>query len=167
MKYLMTFLGLLIGLPLALATENETDHEKLISVVEASNLYADGQSARIEGKAILLLISQEHCSFCVQIKQEVIGPMIRSGAYNKRLIIRELLLDTSSDVIDFKGVRRGNHDFSYDYKVTLTPTLLFLDAAGNELAAKMVGIQTPDMFYYYVDQSIQEALGSLDRQAKR
>jgi thioredoxin-related protein len=90
--------------------------------------------------------------------------MIRSGNYSKRLIIRELLLDTGSYVIDFKGVRRENHDFSYDYKVTLTPTLLFLDADGKELATKMVGIQTPDMFYYYVDQSIQEALETLDKQ---
>jgi thioredoxin-related protein len=164
MKYLLTLLGLLISLPPAMAIENETDHEISVPVIEASNLYSEGQSARIEGKAILLLISQDHCSFCVQIKQEVIGPMIRSGNYSKRLIIRELLLDTGSYVIDFKGVRRENHDFSYDYKVTLTPTLLFLDADGKELATKMVGIQTPDMFYYYVDQSIQEALETLDKQ---
>ena len=100
MKYLMIFLGLLIGFPLALATENETDHEKLISVVEASNLYADGQSARIEGKAILLLISQEHCSFCVQIKQEVIGPMIRSGAYNNKQALFGIHAHIAVDAID-------------------------------------------------------------------
>lgn len=163
MKYLITLLGLLIGLSPAMASE----HDLLVPVVEATDLYADGQSARAEEKAILLLVSQEQCSFCVQIKQEVIGPMIRSGDYENRLIIRELLLDTGSEVIDFKGVHRESPDFAHDYKVSLTPTLLFLDANGKELTAKMVGIQTPDMFYYYVDQSIQEALGNLDRQANR
>ncbi|MDF1530055.1 MAG: thioredoxin fold domain-containing protein [Sedimenticola sp.] len=166
MKYLVTFVGLLTFLSLAVASDDEPKHATPVSVTAATNLFKDGNRAKEEGRAILLLVSQEHCSFCVQIKQEVIGPMIRGGSYAKRLIIRELLLDTGSDVIDFNGSRRTNHDFSYDYHVTLTPTLLFLDGKGNELTEKMVGIQTPDMFYYYVEQSIQEALSSLDSQTK-
>lgn len=167
MKYLVTLLGLLTFLSLAIASDDEPKHTALVSVTEATNLFTDGNRAKEEGRAILLLVSQEHCSFCVQIKQEVIGPLIRGGSYATRLIIRELLLDTGSDIVDFNGLRRTSQDFSYDYHVTLTPTLLFLDARGNELTEKMVGIQTPDMFYYYVDQSIQAALNSLDSQAKK
>ncbi|MCW8944715.1 MAG: thioredoxin fold domain-containing protein [Sedimenticola sp.] len=165
MKYLTILLGLLASISLTAASVHGGEHEQ-IGVIEATNLQADGQKAQQEKRAIMLLVSQEHCGFCVQIKQEVIGPMIKSRAYENRLIIRELLLDTGSDVIDFRGVRRESHDFSYDYKVSLTPTLLFLDANGNELVEKMVGIQTPDMFYYYVDQSVQAAIGSLDKQIK-
>ncbi len=162
MKHLTILLCLLANISVTTASGHGGEHEH-IGVIEATDLQADGQRARQEKRAIMLLVSQEHCSFCVQIKQEVIGPMIKSGAYENRLIIRELLLDTGSDVIDFKGVRRESHDFSYDYKVSLTPTLLFLDANGNELVEKMVGIQTPDMFYYYVEQSVQAAISSLDK----
>ncbi|MCW8890408.1 MAG: thioredoxin fold domain-containing protein [Sedimenticola sp.] len=163
MKYLMIVLSLLGSTAPATASEQATQHQDQVPVIEATNLHLDGQTARQKGKAIMLLVSQEHCGFCVQIKQEVIGPMIRSGSYDERLMIRELFLDTGSDVVDFKGQRRESHAFSYDYKVFLTPTLLFLDADGKELAEKMVGIQTPEMFYYYVDQSVQNALSALDK----
>ncbi len=160
MRYLTAFLLLLTPTSQLIADETG-EHSRLVPVTTATNLNIDGESARKEKKAILLLVSQEHCSYCMQIKREVIGPMIRGGSYTDSLLIRELMLDGVSTVIDFKGDKRDNHNFAHDYKVSVTPTLLFLDGEGKELAEKMVGMQTPDMYYYYVDQSVQEAINAL------
>jgi thioredoxin-related protein len=160
MKYLAALFPVLLFIA-PLHADAEREHAALASVTIATNLQADGESARKARKAILLLVSQEECSYCIQIKREVIGPMIRSGDYEDRLLIRELLLDGVSTVIDFQGVARDSHNVAYDYQASVTPTLLFLDADGKELTAKMVGISTPDMYYYYVDQSIQEAIEEL------
>jgi thioredoxin-related protein len=160
MKYLAALFPVLLFIA-PLHADAEREHAALASVTIATNLQADGESARKARKAILLLVSQEECSYCIQIKREVIGPMIRSGDYEDRLLIRELLLDGVSTVIDFQGVARDSHNVAYDYQASVTPTLLFLDADGKELTAKMVGISTPDMYYYYVDQSIQEAIEAL------
>lgn len=160
MKYLAALLTTLLSVSATFAANHDA-HPSLVSVPAAVDLKADGKIARKENKAILILVSQEHCSYCVQIKQEVIGPMIRGGSYENALLIRELPLDGASTVIDFKGVTRDNHSFAYDYKVSMTPTLLFLDSNGQELSEKMVGMQTADMYYYYVDQSIQAAIAKL------
>jgi len=161
MKYLVPTLFLLLTSPLF---ADETEHLSSIAITVATDLNADGKTARTGNKAILLLVSQEHCSYCIQIKREVIGPMLRSGDYKETLLIREITLDGVSTVIDFKGITRDNHNFVYDYKVSVTPTLLFLDGEGRELSEQMVGMQTPDMYYYYVDQSVQEALKALTHQ---
>ncbi|PLX59810.1 thioredoxin family protein [Sedimenticola selenatireducens] len=163
MKYLLATLLLLLTTTLF---ADDAEHTSFAAITTATDLHADGKTAKTENKAILLLVSQEHCSFCVQIKREVISPMLRSGNYTDTLLIRELILDGVSTVIDFKGTQRDNHSFAYDYKVSVTPTLLFLDAEGKELSEQMVGIQTPDMYYYYVDQSVQEEIKAIGHQTK-
>ncbi|WP_260291074.1 thioredoxin family protein [Sedimenticola hydrogenitrophicus] len=166
MKYLTALFAVLLFIA-PLHADDDREHAALASVTVATNLQADGEIARKGRKALLLLVSREECSYCIQIKREVIGPMLRSGDYDDRLLIRELRLDGVSTVIDFQGVARDSHNVAYDYKASVTPTLLFLDADGKELTAKMVGIQTPDMYYYYVDQSIQEAIEALDSRTEQ
>lgn len=163
MKYLLTTLLLLLTTTLF---ADDAEHASLAAITTATDLHADGKTASTETKVILLLVSQEHCSFCVQIKRDVIGPMLRGGDYKETLLIRELILDSASTIIDFKGTQRDTHSIADDYKVSVTPTLLFLDPEGKELSEQMVGIQTPDMYYYYVDQSVQEAIKAITHQAK-
>lgn len=165
MKYLIpTLLLLLSSSPLFAA---DTEQVPSIAITAATDLGGDGKSAKKDHKAILLLVSQEHCSYCMQIKREVIRPMLLSGDYKDTLLIRELQLDDASTLIDFRGIERANHSFAYDYNVSVTPTLLFLDGEGKELVEQMVGMQTPDMYYYYVDQSVQEAIKALAQPTRR
>lgn len=136
-----------------------------VRVVSATDLQADGRLARRERRVILLLVSQEGCNYCEQIKREIIKPMIRSGHYDSRLIIRELMIDGGAESTDFNGRLRKNHDLAFSrYQAGLTPTLLFLAPDGEELVPKMIGIQTPEMYYYYVEQSIEQAYAKLQQQ---
>lgn len=160
MKPLLIFF-LLIYAGNLFAAEPEGEALSVAPLVEARDLFIDGQAAQSNGQVILLLVSQEYCSFCEQIKREVIRPIIRSGSYDNRLMIRELMLDGGSDIVDFEGNQQESQAFAFGYRVGLTPTLLFLSPNGQELAPKMVGIQTPEMYYYYVDESIQQALQTL------
>ena len=47
------------------------------------------------------------------------------------------------------------------YNATITPTLLFLDYQGNEIQERMTGVNTVEMYGYYLDESIDEALEKL------
>lgn len=129
-------------------------------LVEAKDLSADATIARRDKMPILLLVSQDHCPFCDQIKREILGPMIVSGEYRDSLLIREIFIDLGTSVRDFKGKELDSSTFALQYRVYLTPTLLFLDPDGNELIERMVGIQTPEMFFFYVDHSVQEAIAA-------
>ncbi len=155
MKYLLSSLLILLSSPLI---AEDTNPIPSITITSATDLRSDGKKALEGNKAILLLVSQDHCSYCMQIKREVITPMILSGDYKDTLLIRELAIDRADTLIDFKGVEKDNSKFAYDYNVAVTPTLLFLNGEGKELTEQMVGMPTPEMYYYYVDQSVQAAI---------
>lgn len=130
------------------------------ALVEATDLAVERAKALREDKVILLLVSQDHCPFCHQIKREVLRPMIASGDYRDALIIRELFIDTGEWIKDFNGQMVDAAEFAHGYGVDLTPTLLFLAPDGSELTERLVGIQTPDFFYYYVEQSVNQAIAA-------
>ena len=131
------------------------------NLVQAFDLSLDSGRARQENRVILLLVSQHHCPFCHQLKRRILQPMIASGDYRDELLIRELFIDTGNRIRDFAGSMVDAADFAHGYGVDLTPTLLFLAPDGRELTERLIGIQTPEFFYYYVDQSVQQAIAAL------
>ena len=71
---------------------------------------------------------------------------------------RKLVLDNGSSVIDFNGKAIDATRLSDHYRVFVTPTILFVDANGRELAERMVGINTPELYGGYLDVCIETAL---------
>ena len=132
-----------------------------VTIQEGLNFFEDAQQARKEGRLIMLLVSQDHCPFCVLIKEEIIYPMIRGGDYKDELLIREIFIDLDRPAVDFAGHLGTAKIFADKYGADLTPTLLFLAPDGKELTERMVGINTPEMYFYYVDESIKQALEQL------
>lgn len=150
---LRPFLGLLALLfaagPLADASQ--------VEIPAAADLHADAAVAEAEAIPIMLLVSQTYCGYCDQLKDWIIRPMILSGDYEGRVIIRELKVDSFRPVRDFTGEPRDPAKISAGYKAYLTPTLLFLGPDGEELTERIRGINTPEMFGYYVDEAIATA----------
>jgi thioredoxin-related protein len=147
--------------------EEETDELEIphprTEIIEATNLQKDAAS----GLPMLLLVSQKHCPFCVLIKQDILAPMILAGDYRDELLIRELFIDLHTSVVDFNGTTRDSAEFAHAYGVNLTPTLLFLGPDGKELTKRIIGINTPEMFFFYVDAAIQEAIETLENRNKK
>jgi thioredoxin-related protein len=130
---------------------------------QAKNLQRLGASAAGRNIPILLMVSQSHCEFCERMKLEVLNPMQLSGEYADRIVMRELLIDEGESVINFAGRRETTKLFSSHYHIQVTPTLLFLDGKGNEVADRILGINTVDYLPFYVDEAITSASKSLRR----
>ncbi len=129
-----------------------------VDIPLATDLQAVGLQAREARLPILLTFSAIVCEYCRQLEDQFLRPMLISGGYADRILIRKLLLDNGSRVIDFSGERIAATQLSDRYKVFVTPTILFLDGDGNELARRMVGINTPEMYGGYLDNCIDTAL---------
>ena len=114
--------------------------------------------ANKEKLPVLLIVSQHFCPFCVRIKEEVIYPMQISGDYEGKVIMAEIFLDSSKDMLDFQGNLVKPGVIAESYKVWVTPTLLFLDHTGREIHKRMLGINTIEMYSYYLDESLAAAL---------
>ncbi len=127
----------------------------LVSQVE--NFAALGDRARAGRLPILLLVSQSDCPYCELLKREILRPMLISGDYDGRVLIRELLIDSELPVRDFDGRAVVPDALAKRYRVRLTPTVLFLDDRGREVAERIVGINTVDFYAYYLDAAIDAA----------
>ena len=124
----------------------------------SDDLQQDGARARELQLPILLTFSAIDCPYCRQLEQDFLGPMLISGEYSDRVIIRRLILDNGSRVTDFDGQRRPVDHIASRYKAWLTPTTVFIDGSGLEVAARIVGINTPELFGGYLDACIDTAL---------
>ena len=117
--------------------------------------------ARDQKRVILLLVSQEDCPYCHLIKEEIVCPMILGGDFKDDILIRELFIDEGERIVDFQGMEREAADFAHGYGVYVTPTLLFLASDGKELENRMTGINTVEMYWYYLSEAIGAAIHKL------
>lgn len=137
-----------------------SDDVKVKEVKDFSKLGVRSHEARLP---ILLMFSAEHCSYCVKLEEDFLKPMLRSGDYDDKVLIRKVKIDGFDSVRDFDGNKIDASKFADRYKVYVTPTVVFIDGDGAQLAPKRVGLSTPDFYGGYLDQSINTALDVLRR----
>jgi thioredoxin-related protein len=121
------------------------------------NLYADGQLAKQKQLPIMMVFVSEHCGFCSALEADYIKPMLISGEYDDKVIIRVLNIDYS-DITDFQGKTISSMMYANNVGAFLTPTIMFFDAEGNQVAEKILGYSTPSMFGGILDAAIDESL---------
>lgn len=129
----------------------------------ASSLVTDAESSRDLELPIVVFITQQGCRFCVALRRQVLYPMIRAGELSDKAIIREVSLDSGFALEDFSGVSVSGRQFANRYAAALTPTLLFLDAGGVEIAEKKVGISNIEYYGFYLLKSLSTARERLKR----
>ena len=127
----------------------------------ATDLKALGDLARKQQLPIMLMVSQEDCPYCVLLKSDILNPMMISGDYVDRVIMAELTIDQGGSITDFDGKTVSPRDVAVRYNSTFSPTLLFLDANGRQVRKRMVGVNTIEMYGYYVDESIDAAVKAI------
>ncbi len=133
-------------------------HSAEVELTELVNFKADAAEAKAKKIPILVMFSATYCGYCSIVKEEFLKPMKISGDYTDKVIVRVLELDSGDDVIDLNGKSVDPEDFAQRYNVQLTPTLIFIDANGKELAQQMVGVTTVDFYGGYLDDSIDSSL---------
>ena len=130
-------------------------------LIKTTNLKADSELARSQSVPLLVMFSQEHCAFCLKLTEEILEPMLISGDYTDRVLIRELMIDGNQDIIDFSGFSTDPREVFSRYLLYVTPSILLLDSQGKELAERQIGINTVDYYGYYLDEAINQALNKI------
>lgn len=132
-------------------------------VREVRSFYRVGQQADLQKMPILLMFAADFCAYCERLEEDFLRPMLRSGDYEDKVLIRKLHIDSEERVRDFHGDEVSPAEIAEQYAVTVTPTVVFIDGDGVELAPKRVGLTTPDFYGGYLDDSINQALNILRR----
>jgi len=134
-----------------------------VKVEEVKDFSRLGKISHEKRLPILLVFAGEHCSYCEKLEEDFLKPMLRSGDYDDKVLIRKVYIDGFDTIRDFKGKKVDAQEFADRYQVFVTPTVVFIDGDGSQLAKKRVGLTTPDFYGGYLDQSINTALDILRR----
>ncbi len=126
------------------------------ALIEENDFQALSKTLQEKNLGLVLMLHAEHCPYCILMENEILSPMVKSGEYDKKVLIRKLQIDEARDVIDFSGKTVEPSDISGKYNAFVTPTIVFLDHQGNERIKQMVGINTVELFGAYLDIEIDK-----------
>lgn len=127
----------------------------------AGDLQADGRASAESRIPILLVFTREDCGYCELLKRSVIRPMILSGEYEDRVLIREVIVDDPDAITDFGGRVVSPFAVADRYDGLLTPTVLLVGPDGGPLGDRLIGISNEEMYLWYLDRALTEATGVL------
>lgn len=160
LKYGITFLAAILacmGLTAALAVERG-------KLPMATDLSKEAKIARDKQIPILILFSAPGCSYCARVRDEVLIPTTRNADYDNKVILLEVESGNEGSIIDFDGKPIAQDKFIAKHKVGFNPTVKFFDAAGNEVAAPIIGLVTVDYYGGFLDQGIENATAKIRMQ---
>lgn len=153
--------SLIILMSLLLITAACADEVSRAHIQDVSDLQHEGQLSQRQRLPLMLVFSASDCSYCKVLEEDFIKPMLISGDYTHKVLIRRVMIDAPGELRDFDGKPVSPDALARRYKVFVTPTVIFVDAQGRQLAKRLVGITNP---YYYggdLDHAIDESLARL------
>jgi len=149
----LIFLLVVIGPQSLLAAEGD--------IPAADNLAEVGRISQEQGIPAIVFISRDACPYCRTLRDTILQPMFAAGKFEQWAILVEVSLDRVEPLTGFESKRMTATAFGQLYQSEITPTLLFLDSDGREIAKRMVGISNLELYSYYLQKSIDEALKTI------
>lgn len=127
-------------------------------VAELNDLQTLAQQAKQQQLPIMLLFSAKWCDYCIVLKQEVLDPMMLNGMYEgKWLYIRQVSVDDSTPLKNLDGSLIKKGDWAYKMSADLTPTVLFIDSNGKQVADPIIGISEITLYANLIHMRLNQA----------
>ncbi len=139
----------------ALATSSSAGVQNGVPL--ASDLRSAADQAEAACMPLLLEFATDYCEYCVLLEEEVLEPMLLDRDYDQRVLVRKLIIDQPARLRDFAGHRVSAAGLAERYRISVTPTLIFVDRDGHELTERMVGVTTLEFYAGYLDRSLDLA----------
>ncbi len=153
MSLLLKIIKILLFSLILLNTQNTF----AIEIQQINNIQKESLIAKEKNLPLLILFSIEHCPFCQLVKEDFLKPMLISGNYKDKVIIRELHADMTSTFFGRLGEQQSALKYARKMGISLYPTMVFIDEKGCQLSENIKGVNTPSMFGGRIDMAIDEA----------
>ncbi len=125
---------------------------------EVNNLQALGALSTQKQLPILLMFGAESCEYCKLLVSDVLEPMALSGLYDGKVVImRHVGIDEPEPIPDWNGKPIQKSKWAYQINADLTPTVLFVDATGKEIAPRIIGISEITLYTGLIHQRLNTA----------
>lgn len=127
------------------------------SVTEASDFQTIQKDMQDRKLPLLLEFRADYCGYCRQLEATYLSHMVKSGDYDNKILIRSFTLGKSDSITDFNGDKTDADSFAAKYHALVTPTLVFLDSNGQQVAEALQGYNSPDFYGAYLENAIATA----------
>jgi thioredoxin-related protein len=128
------------------------------SLPMADDLAAAGREARELRVPILVVFTLRTCPYCAAAKRDYLEPMHASAQWRRKVIVREIEVDSRQPMRDFAGQPTTQREFAGKQEVKRVPTVIVFDDEGKRAATPIVGLMSSDFYGLYLEQSIDAGL---------
>jgi thioredoxin-related protein len=118
-----------------------------------ASLQTAALAAQSKGEPLVLLVSLPGCPWCELLRRNYLAPMRAEGLPAFQITVN----DRKQSVATFQGLSSHGADIAQAYQAKLTPTVLFLNAQGVEIAPRITGVASADLIGAQLDSAIQAA----------
>jgi len=127
-----------------------------VAVPALTDLQADLAEMGQRRLPMILLFHTHGCGYCHYVMEDHLRPMVLSGQYTNRALIRQLdagrvdLRDGDGRLVEVRDVLRR-------HAVRFFPTLLILGPEGQVLTEPLVGVTNIDLYGSQLESALQKA----------
>lgn len=128
------------------------------ALIELENLQALAAESKDKSLPIMLMFGAEWCEYCEVLNEFVFDPMMLGGMYEGRVVLmRHVGVDEQALIPDWQGQPIQKSKWAYQIDADLTPTVVFYDGNGEEVAPRIVGISELSLFTGLIHQNLNIA----------
>lgn len=102
---------------------------------------------------LVLLVSLPGCPYCELVRRNYLLAQRAEGLPVWQIDVT----DKRTQILDFAGEPANGAVLARRWKATFTPTVLFFDRMGEEVAPRLVGIAVPDFYGAYLQDAWTQA----------
>jgi thioredoxin-related protein len=112
---------------------------------------------QVADKPLMLFFRASYCHYCRQLENEELLPLLQYTTVRDRITLRSVTLDANTLLKDWQGVLISPRQLAKQYQVSITPTLVFVDSQGKEVAEAIQGYNGSEFFGAYLENAIAQA----------
>ncbi|NJS35799.1 MAG: thioredoxin fold domain-containing protein [Brachymonas sp.] len=118
-----------------------------------SDLPRAASQAASAGQPLVLMVSLPGCPWCELLRRNYFSAMREGG-----LPVFEFMVnDRQTRLQDFQGQRSTPEALSRLLKIHITPTILFFNTQGQEIAPRIEGVASADFIGAVIDERLDTA----------
>jgi thioredoxin-related protein len=111
------------------------------------------QQASRAGQPLVVMVSLPGCPWCELLRRSYLLPMAAEGLPAFEFMVN----DRSTGLRDFQGQRTTAEAFARKLNIQTTPTVLFFNAQGQEIAQRIEGVASVDFIGAVIDERLSTA----------
>jgi thioredoxin-related protein len=119
-----------------------------------ASLAQSAQAAAMKGDPLVVLVSLPGCPYCELVRRNYLIPMRQSDGLHA---VQVDVTDRRNKVLDFAGQTSTGYALSRAWRTQVTPTVLFFNAQGTEIAPRIEGVAVVDFFGSYLEERLNSA----------